>query len=129
MGWHSAVILYACDVGGEVIAEPLRELSIRVFRVDAGESPTLRAEELGKDGEHTYKNSEGEEVSWRYIRVVEIQDLCEEELSDGAEVFSALWRGVDGDAAAQRKSDLSVRQLLGLADLDLDLPPPESPRS
>lgn len=52
-----------------------------------------RGAELGAHRQHAYRNSDGEEVTWIFQRVVECQDLFERSFSDGMEVSSWLYRG------------------------------------
>jgi hypothetical protein len=90
MGWYSAMIIYETEFEGPTDPSPLREESIRVVRADSDTIAWKRAEEVGRQNERSYKNKEGELVSWKFVRVAEVQDLCEEELTDGVEVFSRM---------------------------------------
>ena len=50
--------------------------------------------ELGIKRQHTYQNSDGEEVLWVFQRVVECQGLIAREFVDGMEVSCWLYEGV-----------------------------------
>ena len=50
-----------------------------------------KAAALGLRLQHSYYNESGQEVTWRFEAVLEVQDLCEAELGDGIEVFSTLF--------------------------------------
>lgn len=93
MGWYSAVIIYETYVEGSPDPSPIREESIRVFRADSEPLALKKAEEVGRQNEHSYKNDQDELISWRFMKVAEVQDLCEEELTDGVEVFSRMTFG------------------------------------
>jgi len=93
MGWYSAMIIYESEVEGTPgTPDPLtiREESIRIFRAESESTAWKKAEEVGQQNEHSYKNEQGELVTWRFVRVVEVQDLCEVQLADGVEVFSRM---------------------------------------
>jgi Domain of unknown function (DUF4288) len=92
MGWYSTLIVYESEAKGRPDTSPIREESIRVLRADTEPLAWRNAEALGRDNEHSYSNDRGELVTWRFVQVVEVQDLCEEELTDGAEVFSRMSR-------------------------------------
>ncbi|MEL6339157.1 MAG: DUF4288 domain-containing protein, partial [Myxococcota bacterium] len=86
MNWYSGKFIFKSDVEND--SEPLVEESIRVFRASDDQAAETRAQELGTASEHSYENENGQTVTWRFIEVQEIQDLCETELEDGTEVYS-----------------------------------------
>jgi len=98
MSWHSARLLYETEVEGPPDPLPLREESIRVFVADSETAAWVRAEAVGRENAHSYRNGAGELVSWKFLRVIEVQDLCEERLDDGVEVYSRLFRKRRGAA-------------------------------
>lgn len=62
-----------------------------------------------KDMAVRYENEDGETVEWQFLRVLEVQDLCEEELEDGTEVFSRLFfesQATDPDIRTVLKEEL-----------------------
>ena len=92
MGWFSVAILYEAMINKHAYPHSLRECSVRILVADSEEAAWRRAEEIGRKGEHSYENEDGEMVLWKFRKVMDVQDLCEESLSDGAEVFSRMWR-------------------------------------
>lgn len=94
------MIIYEAHVEGAPEASPIREESIRIFRCESGAAALATAEAVGRRNEHSYPNEHGEVVTWRFMRVVEVQDLCEETLGDGVEVFSRMTSALDRAAAA-----------------------------
>lgn len=90
--WYSTKILFKSEVIGENPPPHCYEESIRVFlAVDDAEAED-KAREIGEGNEHKYRNENGEEVNWRFVKVIEVQSLCENEITDGMEVFSTLSR-------------------------------------
>ena len=91
MSWFSARIIYVCILGNGQESRGLREESIRVLLADSEAAARQRAEVIGRQNEHEYRNSEGNLVSWRFVVVEEVQDLSEDEIVDGTEVFSRMY--------------------------------------
>lgn len=89
--WYAAKLLFASTINGEKRQPALCEESIRVLLAETEDDALARAQELGKAGEHDYPNEDGETVNWHFVSVIEVQDLTERELHDGAEVFSRLF--------------------------------------
>ena len=93
MTWFSALLFFECEVIGAAESDPLCEKSVRIFRAAGEEEAMTKAEEIGRRAETEYPNVDGQTVVWRFVRVLEVQDLTEEELGEGMEVFSRLmWK-------------------------------------
>jgi hypothetical protein len=89
MTWYSAKLLFKTDKIED--SQPcMIEESIRLIQATDEEEAQARAEALGRAEEHSYANETGQLVYWRFIEVMEIQDLGEDEISDGIEVYSRL---------------------------------------
>ena len=93
--WYAARLLFESAVEGNT-DEPLCEESIRVFKAESPENAFKRATEIGRGADHEYTNELGQAIKWRFVEVIEVQDLCETELTDGVEVFSRLFRRSSG---------------------------------
>src|SRR5436305_1855214 len=90
--WYAAKLLYE-STGGDQDGRVLQEESIRLIQATDEAEALTKAKRIGALDEHEYPNEEGETVVWRFVSALEIQDLCEESLFDGMEVFSTLeWR-------------------------------------
>jgi hypothetical protein len=59
---------------------------------DGADEAEERAEDVGKSAEHEYVNELGQTVRRVFVSVLEVQDLGEQELEDGVEVFSRHFR-------------------------------------
>ena len=103
--WYSAKLLFRSTIDGAAVAQPLCEESIRIVLAETDEAARVRAAEIGRLAEHEYVNESGELVRWSFVAVLDVQDLCVNELEDGAEVFSRLFReGNSGAEAAEPDS-------------------------
>ena len=87
MSWYSALILHESRIKGVSKHEPSLEYSVLLVRADSSEAAWERAKAIGKERETEYLNDLGETVSWEFLRVVEVDDLLVESVSDGTEVF------------------------------------------
>ena len=99
MNWFSAKLIFVTEMRNAEDDDPLREESIRVFRAVDEQGAIDRAASVGKSAEHEYLNEQGETVRWTFLRVDEVQDLCEETLEDGMEVFSRITHAVSDSLA------------------------------
>ena len=90
MNWYSASITFESRVNGAVEVCPLWEWTVYLVRADSDKAAYAKATVAGKQSEHSYKNGDGEIISWHFLRVVEVQDLCLDSIEDGTEVFSKL---------------------------------------
>lgn len=63
--------------------------SIVVFKAKDYQHAFERALELGKEQEHTYKNSDNQDVRWAFVKVAEVR--CIGKKIDGVEVTSKLF--------------------------------------
>jgi hypothetical protein len=109
--WYSVEALFRCDVQDES-GDVLYDKKIFLINIDGDESKASKmAKKQALSFENVYKNSEGGNVSWHFVKVLEVQNLCEEEIYDGMEVFSRLmWEGEaqeilkDHSASQKKKS-------------------------
>jgi hypothetical protein len=87
--WFGAKLLFESSVPDDD-AGVLQEESIRLIEATDNAYAHLKANTLGTSEEHQYPNEQGETVSWRFVCVLEIQDLSQDSVFDGMEVFSTL---------------------------------------
>jgi hypothetical protein len=106
--WFAAKLLFESRIDGALLEQPLCEESIRVLLCDTEAAARARAEEVGHGAEHEYVNEAGETVRWRFVSVLEVQDLGELALEDGTEVFSTLFRR-ENDGAPESLPEARTR--------------------
>jgi hypothetical protein len=98
--WYAVNMLFTSQVEDAESPRPLFEKSIRLFEASSEAEAIQKAEYAGRTGRLTYENDQGERVSWKFVRLIEVQDLCEAALYDGVEVFSELsWSDDNEDRA------------------------------
>lgn len=89
--WFSARLLFVASANGHEDSDPLCEESIIVVRADNEPNARKSAERLAAKMEHGYENEQAERIEWKFAGILEVQDLCEELIENGTEVFSRLF--------------------------------------
>lgn len=97
MSWFGVKLQFVSRVGGRIDADAIVEESIRVLRATDEADALRRATELGHASSHAYENADGELVEWVFTRTLEVQDLSEDAIEEGTEVFSTLRRAQPND--------------------------------
>lgn len=99
--WFAARLLSEIQHPDESEAPALFEESIVLLRArDAGEA-TGRAADIGAKAEAQYFNGDGNTVRWALREVLEVQELLDDEITDGTEVYRAL---LHADEVAERRN-------------------------
>ncbi len=88
--WYSVEALFQCDDTNEKSKEVLYEKSIFLIKVENEQYVREKAERIAQAFEVDYKNVDNDKVKWEFVKILDIQDICEDELYDGVEVFSKL---------------------------------------
>jgi hypothetical protein len=88
--WFAVRLLSESAIPQDLAAEPLFEDSLVVLRA----TDEIEAQQLGKKhglaAQHEYENEAGERVRWTFREVLDVQELADEEISDGTEVYQRL---------------------------------------
>ena len=90
--WYVAVLVIESSVGEDPASEPLVDLQYRLVRATDAEDAHRKSLELGTSAEHSYQNSDGEPVRWRFAGLHDLCELQDQDLVHGAEVYSSLRR-------------------------------------
>jgi len=91
MKWFAAVIVMECRVGRSRAA--LWDEQLRLIRAQSAEGAYKAAQDIGESDQAQYENAAGEKVRWRFLGVGELEELLEQRIVSGVEVFSTLTRG------------------------------------
>ncbi len=88
--WYSAQLLFRSEVITESIEydTDTYEESIILIKATTKDEAFQIALNKGKTEEQKYKNDKNEEVSWRFIKVIDVFEILEETINCGTEVFS-----------------------------------------
>ena len=50
-----------------------------------------KAKKLARDKQHSYQNPYKQQVSWKFVKLLELQEILDEELGEGVEVYSKFF--------------------------------------
>ena len=90
--WYIAVLVVRSRINYDHKTAPLVDLQFRLIRAGSPEAAYTRALELGRLDEHSYKNADGETVTWDFVGLHDLHEVDDSELSDGVEVYSRIVR-------------------------------------
>ena len=99
--WFAARLLSEDLHPSEPNAAPLFEESIILLRARDAAEARARSEEMAARSETEYSNPDGHTVRWVFREVLEVQELVDDDIADGTEVYHALL-GADELAARRR---------------------------
>ena len=92
MPLFSVSLLFSLQVEAGDAPEPLRELAIHILSAANESEAKLKGEAIGKGRETIYENGDGETVRDTFKAVVGVQSLMDDQLFDGMEAASWLFR-------------------------------------
>lgn len=105
--WFVAVLVVRSRVDGGAAETGLLDLQFRLIHATDAESAYIRALELGQQAAQSYRNADGNDVTWEFIGLNDLREVDDESLSDGTEVYSQLARDDEKNAVVP-KEKLSV---------------------
>jgi hypothetical protein len=86
---------------------PIVDHQVRIIEASDARSAYARALKLGEAENSTYKNRDGESVTWEFLGLSELDLLEQSQLRNGGEVFSWRTRG-PGREFVREKEELAV---------------------
>jgi len=88
--WYSIQLLFKAVIHEELVKHDSETYEEQIFVIMANskDEAHIIAENKGKEEEVSYKNLYNEELTWKFIKVIDIFEILEEELKSGVEVFS-----------------------------------------
>ncbi|MCF2530249.1 DUF4288 domain-containing protein [Yinghuangia soli] len=95
MATYVAVLLAESRVSGAdgaIGAEPLYQESFVLLRADGAEDAREKAGAHGRGQQTAYVNAEGNTVSWTHKAVVDVSEVLDADLGDGAELYARHFR-------------------------------------
>ena len=87
--WFTARLLFKAEIKGR---RPRKihtfEESVLLVSGTNEREAMEKAKKLAWDKQHTYQNLYKEQVSWKFVKLLELQEILDGELGDGVEVYS-----------------------------------------
>ena len=95
--WYTAKCLYDAWIDGEKAAsDPSAEYRYLLLCAANESSARPKGEALAKAHEHSYKNGDGQLVSWQLNSVLHVKEIFDFSLREGAEVYYEYRDAADG---------------------------------
>nr|WP_057929833.1 DUF4288 domain-containing protein [Burkholderia ambifaria] len=91
--YFSALILKKATVGDEA-ADQFCE-NVVILEAESIEDARVAAQEYGKSQAHSYLNEAGQEINWSMERVVDVQEILDQSIKHGSEVYSRFFSNFD----------------------------------
>ena len=88
--WFAALLLFESLHPEERRIRKLFELQVRLVRASSEQAAWDRASEIGKDQQHSFANVYGNKVEWVLREVVDVVELLDNAMKEGAEVYYAF---------------------------------------
>jgi hypothetical protein len=66
---------------------PLYEERLTLIRASSKEAATSKAQQIVKAATHSYQNQFGQTISWTCRQILEVTEVIDGTLSDGAEIY------------------------------------------
>src|ERR1700691_2150487 len=74
---------------------PLFEERLTLIRAGSRDEATSKAQQLVKEATHSYKNKDGQTITWTCRRIVEVAEIVDSSLTDGAEIYGRYFRDLN----------------------------------
>ena len=92
MTWYLVKKLMASSIDELPDRPPLFDESLMLVKANSRQEAEVKAKKLClKHYEVEYQNGDGENVSWKFVKIVEVLDLDKKSLRDGVLIQSRLF--------------------------------------
>lgn len=89
--WFVAEALYQANVHAEPTdGRRLTEDLLFLVQASDHQSAVCKAETIARRKEHGYENARGEAVKWTFVRLVELNEMIEQQFEEGVELKSTI---------------------------------------
>ena len=89
--WYVAEAIFEATVHIERATEKLvSETLLFLVRAVDHSSAVTKAENIAREKEHSYQNEMGQQVSWTFVRLVEVTRTVDQQFEEGAELKSTM---------------------------------------
>ena len=106
--WYVATIMVRCRVGAQQTGPWTVQEQIHLIEATDEDVAYQKALEFGKREEHSYENTYGENVSWEFIGLEDLEWTTEEPIQDGAEIRTRFLERDNPDSLISPKNELVV---------------------
>ena len=100
--WFVAVLIFESSIRDRW-SDPSVDVQYKLVRAANAESAYERALALGRRGEHAYENPYGETCVWTFKGLEDLQQVLDDELGHGVEIYGFIETGVAEDRVVPRE--------------------------
>jgi hypothetical protein len=93
--WYSADLFFESVHDNFPKDTDLWEEQVLLINANSEEEARATAEELGRRNEHVYTSGTGDNVHWVFRMVASVDEILDENLKSGTEVFSRFLRAAE----------------------------------
>ncbi len=108
--WFVSTIILKCEIAGEpsIPNEWTCIQQVNVLRAENREIAYEKAIAFGNSQESTYLNANGQQISWIFVGLENLEELDNQIIKDGTEIWGRVIRTNDPDSLVVDKNGLSV---------------------
>jgi hypothetical protein len=89
--WFVAEAVFQAVVStGTTDVRPVTEKLLFLVRATDHASASTRAEAVARAKEHSYRNEQGQQVTWTYVQLVELTEMIDQQFEEGTELKSTM---------------------------------------
>lgn len=105
-----STIILKCEIAGEpsIPREWTCLQQINVLWAENREIAYEKAVKIGKSQETTYLNANGQEVSWTFVGLENLEELSDDVVKDGSEIWGRVFHTNNPDTLVVEKQGLAV---------------------
>ena len=92
MSWYTASLFFVSKHSDHDLEEELWEESFFLIQASTQQEAFEKAEAIGKEQECSYLVTVGDSAHWSFVKVERVVEVMQENLCDGAELFSRFLR-------------------------------------
>lgn len=102
--WFIAVLVFESRIVEDPTDDDAKvDVQYRLVRAVDAESAYERALALGKRGQHSYKNCDGNTCEWFFAGLEDLRLVDDQELEHGAEIYGFIEQGVAADRVVSKQ--------------------------
>lgn len=108
--WFVSTIILKCEIAGEpsIPNEWTCIQQINVLRAENRDIAYERAMMIGKSQEATYLNDIGQQISWKFVGLENLEELSNKVIKDGTEIWGRVFHTNNPTSLVVDKNGLSV---------------------
>ncbi|HEY2764658.1 MAG TPA: DUF4288 domain-containing protein [Pseudonocardiaceae bacterium] len=92
---YITILLYESHSPDSADYRPLYQEDIVLLYADSQDAAKERAAQRGRERETSYRNAEGETITWRLKHVIDVNPALDADLSRDADLYSRHFRNYD----------------------------------